>query len=54
MRENESELNKLREENIFIQNKLVRFKQYEEAVEHLKEQLAEAQGDRERTSETER
>lgn len=32
MRENESELNKLREENIFLQNKLIRFKEYEEAI----------------------
>lgn len=43
-------MNKLREENIFLQNKIIRFKEYEEAVEQLKEQLAEAQGDRDRTS----
>ena len=41
----------MREENIFLQNKMKQFKEYEEAIEQLKEQLADSQGDRERLSE---
>lgn len=33
---------------------MLRFKEYEDAVEQLKEQLADAQNDRERTSEHDR
>ena len=54
VREHEEELAKLREENIFLQNKMVRFKEYEEAVYQLKEQLAEAQNDKDRNNEQER
>ena len=54
VRDHEEELAKIRESNIFLNNKMLRFKEYEEAVEQLKEQLADAQGDKERTSEQER
>ena len=37
-----------------MQNKMLRFKEYENAVEHLKEQLAEAQSDRDRSSENDK
>ena len=33
---------------------MLRFKEYEDAVQHLKEQLSEAQNDRERTSDFDR
>jgi hypothetical protein len=36
----------VREENLFLQNKLQRFKEYEDAVDHLKEQLADVSSDR--------
>ena len=50
VREHEEELARMREENIFLQNKMLRFREYEEAVEQLREQLQEAHSDRERTS----
>jgi hypothetical protein len=53
-REHEEEISRAREENIFLQNKMLHFKEYEEAIEQLKEQLADAQGDRDRVSEQER
>ncbi len=46
VREHEEELSRLREENIFLQNRMARYKEYEEAVEQLKEQLSDAQGER--------
>jgi hypothetical protein len=54
VREHEEELARVREDNIFLNNKMLRFKEYEEAVEQLKEQLAEAQNDREKTSDQDR
>jgi chromosome segregation ATPase len=54
VREHEEELVRAREENLFLQNKMLRFKEYEEGLEQLREQLAEAQGDRERTSDHDR
>lgn len=54
VREHEEEISRAREENIFLQNKMLHFKEYEETIEHLKEQLADTQGDRERVSEQER
>ena len=46
VREHEEEISRAREENIFWQNKMLHFKEHEETIEQLKEQLADSQGDR--------
>jgi hypothetical protein len=46
VREHEEEISRAREENIFLKNKMLHFKEYEETIEQLKEQLADSQGDR--------
>jgi hypothetical protein len=50
VREHEEELSRSREENIFLQNKVLHFKEYEDTIEHLREQLADSQGDRDRAA----
>jgi len=40
----------MREENIFLQNKMLKLRDYEDAVEQYREQLQEANSNRERTS----